>query len=89
MGGEQRRWQRAALAAHGGEHRQGNGQRAAAKAGQVMNGGNTGSRHGDSSFLLDMTIVTRNFLLFKRERCAIIFWKLKMRVWRNWQTRRI
>ena len=50
VGGEQGGRQGAALAAHGGEHRQGNGQRTAAKAGQIVNGSDAGCGQSDPSF---------------------------------------
>lgn len=50
MSGEQGGRQGAALAAHGGEYRQGNGQRTAAKAGQIVNGSDAGCGQSDPSF---------------------------------------
>ena len=38
------------MAAHGGEYRQGNGQRTAAKAGQIVNGSDAGCGQSDPSF---------------------------------------
>ena len=58
VGGEQRRRQGAALAAHGRQHGNGDSQRASAEAGEVVDGGNTGYRHGgflDSFRCLDCT----------------------------------
>ena len=50
VGGKQSSGDRAALTAHSGENRQGNGQRTAAEAGQVMNGSNAGCGQIDPSF---------------------------------------
>ena len=50
VGREQSGGQGAALTAHGREYRQGNGQRTAAKAGQIVNGSDAGCGQSDPSF---------------------------------------
>ena len=49
--------QRAALHAHRAEHRDGDGQRAAAEAGHIVDGGNSRRRHKNGSFLFAAPII--------------------------------
>ena len=52
VGRQKGRGHRAALEAHGGQSGHDNRQRAAAKAAEIVDSGNTGRRHGKNSFLL-------------------------------------
>ena len=49
--------QRAALHTHRAEHRDGDGQRAAAEAGHIVDGGNSRRRHKNGSFLFAAPII--------------------------------
>jgi hypothetical protein len=69
VGGEEGGRQRTALDPHGGEDGESHGQGAAAKAGEIVNGGDTGSGHGRIPLfygIRDFVVVLRKKLWYNK-----------------------